>query len=75
MNLSQVSQTAILALICRAIESGKENPVFYDPMAVLCWGCSNPSCDELRCSQGARDQVALCRAKSQLTSLSSTALT
>jgi methyltransferase (TIGR00027 family) len=36
MNLPEVSQTAILALICRAIESGKKNPVFNDPMAILC---------------------------------------
>jgi O-methyltransferase involved in polyketide biosynthesis len=36
MTLSEVSQTAILPLICRAIESEKKNPVFNDPMAILC---------------------------------------
>ena len=36
MNLSQVSQTAILTLLCRVVESEKKNPVFNDPMAVLC---------------------------------------
>jgi len=36
MNLSEISRTAILALTCRAVESEKENPVFNDPMAVLC---------------------------------------
>jgi methyltransferase (TIGR00027 family) len=36
MNLSQISQTAILTLTCRAVESEKNNPVFNDPMAVLC---------------------------------------
>jgi O-methyltransferase involved in polyketide biosynthesis len=36
MSLSEVSQTAILALICRVVESEKKNPVFNDPMAVLC---------------------------------------
>jgi O-methyltransferase involved in polyketide biosynthesis len=36
MNLSSLSQTAILALLCRVIESEKKNPVFNDPMAVLC---------------------------------------
>jgi O-methyltransferase involved in polyketide biosynthesis len=36
MNLSALSQTAILALLCRVIESEKKNPVFNDPMAVLC---------------------------------------
>ena len=36
MNLSVLSQTAILALLCRVVESGKKNPVFSDPMAVLC---------------------------------------
>jgi methyltransferase (TIGR00027 family) len=36
MNLSQVSRTAILTLTCRAVESEKNNPVFNDPMAVLC---------------------------------------
>jgi O-methyltransferase involved in polyketide biosynthesis len=35
MNLSEVSQTAILALTCRVVESEKKNPVFNDPMAVL----------------------------------------
>jgi O-methyltransferase involved in polyketide biosynthesis len=37
MNLSEVSQTAILALICRVVESERKNPVFNDPMAVLCF--------------------------------------
>jgi O-methyltransferase involved in polyketide biosynthesis len=36
MDLSQVSRTAILLLICRAIESEKNQSVFNDPMAVLC---------------------------------------
>jgi O-methyltransferase involved in polyketide biosynthesis len=36
MDLSQVSQTAILALLCRVVESEKKNPVFSDPLAVLC---------------------------------------
>jgi O-methyltransferase involved in polyketide biosynthesis len=36
MNLSEISRTAILALTCRAVESGKKNPVFNDPMSVLC---------------------------------------
>jgi len=35
MDLSEVSRTAILALTCRAVESGRKNPVFRDPMAVL----------------------------------------
>jgi O-methyltransferase involved in polyketide biosynthesis len=37
MNLSEISQTAILALLCRVVESEKKNPVFNDPMAVLCF--------------------------------------
>ena len=36
MNLSEISQTSILTLICRVVESEKKNPVFNDPMAVLC---------------------------------------
>jgi O-methyltransferase involved in polyketide biosynthesis len=36
MNLSEVSRTAILALLGRVVESEKKNPVFNDPMAVLC---------------------------------------
>jgi len=36
MILSQISQTAILTLVCRVVESEKNNPVFTDPMAVLC---------------------------------------
>jgi methyltransferase (TIGR00027 family) len=36
MDLSVVSQTAILALLCRVVESEKKKPVFNDPMAVLC---------------------------------------
>lgn len=36
MNLSEVSQTAILVLVCRAVESEMNNPVFNDPMAVFC---------------------------------------
>jgi O-methyltransferase involved in polyketide biosynthesis len=35
MNLSKVSQTAILILVCRVVASQKKNPIFYDPMAVL----------------------------------------
>ena len=34
MNLSELSRTAILALICRVVESEKKNSVFNDPMAV-----------------------------------------
>jgi O-methyltransferase involved in polyketide biosynthesis len=36
MDLSQVSRTAILLLICRAVESEKNGTEFPDPMAVLC---------------------------------------
>jgi O-methyltransferase involved in polyketide biosynthesis len=36
VNISDVSRTAILALLCRVVESEKRNPVFNDPMAVLC---------------------------------------
>lgn len=36
MDLSQVSRTAILLLICRAVEAEKNKSVFNDPMAVLC---------------------------------------
>ncbi len=36
MDLSQVSRTAILLLICRATEAEKNRSVFNDPMAVLC---------------------------------------
>jgi len=36
MDLSQVSRTAILLLICRAVETEKDKSVFNDPMAVLC---------------------------------------
>jgi O-methyltransferase involved in polyketide biosynthesis len=36
MDLSQVSRTAILTLICRAIETEKHPAQFNDPMAVLC---------------------------------------
>lgn len=36
MELSQVSRTAILLLICRAVETEKNRSVFNDPMAVLC---------------------------------------
>jgi O-methyltransferase involved in polyketide biosynthesis len=36
MDISEVSRTAILALLCRVVESERKNPVFYDPMAVLC---------------------------------------
>jgi O-methyltransferase involved in polyketide biosynthesis len=36
MNLSQVSRTAILLLICRAVETERNKSVFNDPMAVLC---------------------------------------
>jgi O-methyltransferase involved in polyketide biosynthesis len=35
MNISDISKTAILLLICRAVESEKWNSVFNDPMAVL----------------------------------------
>jgi methyltransferase (TIGR00027 family) len=36
MDLSQVSRTAILLLICRALEAKKHPSDFNDPMAVLC---------------------------------------
>jgi len=36
MDLSQVSRTAILLLICRAVETEKKNAAFKDPVAVLC---------------------------------------
>jgi O-methyltransferase involved in polyketide biosynthesis len=36
MDLSEVSRSAILTLICRVVASGKNDPVFNDPMAVLC---------------------------------------
>jgi len=36
MTLSEVSRTAILPLLCRAIKSERHEPVFNDPMAVLC---------------------------------------
>ena len=36
MELSQVSRTAILLLICRAVEAEKNQSAFHDPMAVLC---------------------------------------
>jgi methyltransferase (TIGR00027 family) len=37
MDLSQVSRTAILLLICRAVEAEKNPSEFNDPMAVLCF--------------------------------------
>ncbi len=36
MDLSEVSRTAILPLLCRAVQSELRNPTFNDPMAVLC---------------------------------------
>src|SRR4030042_3815505 len=36
MDLSDVSQTAILTLVCRVVASEKKNPLFSAPMAVLC---------------------------------------
>jgi hypothetical protein len=36
MYLSQVSRTAILLLICRAVEAEKNKSEFDDPMSVLC---------------------------------------
>ncbi|HEX7974920.1 MAG TPA: class I SAM-dependent methyltransferase [Anaerolineales bacterium] len=36
MDLSQISRTGILLLICRAVETQRKNAVFNDPMAVLC---------------------------------------
>jgi O-methyltransferase involved in polyketide biosynthesis len=36
MDLSLVSRTAILTLICRAVEAEKNKSVFNDPMTVLC---------------------------------------
>ncbi len=36
MDLSPISRTAILLLICRAVESEKKESGFNDPMAVLC---------------------------------------
>jgi O-methyltransferase involved in polyketide biosynthesis len=38
LDLSQVSRTAILTLICRAVEAEKNPSLFNDPMAVLCLG-------------------------------------
>ncbi len=35
MNLTEVSLTAILPLLCRAVKSEMNDPVFNDPMAVL----------------------------------------
>lgn len=35
LNLSEVSLTAFLPLLCRVIETGKANPVINDPMAAL----------------------------------------
>ena len=35
MDLSEVSRTAILTLVCRVVASQKNSPVFIDPMAVL----------------------------------------
>jgi O-methyltransferase involved in polyketide biosynthesis len=37
MKLSEVSQSAILALTCRVVESEKKNPTFHDPMAIYCF--------------------------------------
>jgi O-methyltransferase involved in polyketide biosynthesis len=37
MNLSEVSQSAILALTSRVVESEKKNPTFNDPMAIYCF--------------------------------------
>ena len=36
MNLSKVSQTAILTLVCRVVASENKDSLFNDPMAVLC---------------------------------------
>jgi O-methyltransferase involved in polyketide biosynthesis len=36
MELSQISRTAILLLICRAIEAEKDQSLFSDPMAAFC---------------------------------------
>ena len=36
VDLSQVSRTAILLLICRAVEAERDISAFNDPMAVLC---------------------------------------
>ena len=36
MNLSEVSQTAVLVLTCRAVESEQINPILNDSMADLC---------------------------------------
>ncbi len=36
MNLSEISQTAILTLVCRVVAAEKKDPVFNDPMAVQC---------------------------------------
>ena len=36
MNISEVSRTAILPLLCRAVKSEMNDPTFDDPMAVLC---------------------------------------
>lgn len=36
MNLSNVSQTAVLILVCRVVAAEKKDPVINDPMAVVC---------------------------------------
>jgi O-methyltransferase involved in polyketide biosynthesis len=36
MDLTQVSRTAVLLLICRAVESARNKAEFDDPMAVVC---------------------------------------
>lgn len=36
MNISQISQTAILTLIIRVVMSEKDKAIFNDPMAILC---------------------------------------
>jgi O-methyltransferase involved in polyketide biosynthesis len=36
MYLSPISRTAILTLVCRVVASEKKNPIFNDPIAVLC---------------------------------------
>jgi len=36
VNLSEVSLTAMMTLTYRAVEAGKKNPTFNDPMAILC---------------------------------------
>jgi O-methyltransferase involved in polyketide biosynthesis len=50
MDLSQISRTAILTLICRAVTSERNNDIINDPMAVFCLDglISNTSAEDRR---------------------------